>query len=242
VGLATTQGGIAIHCQPIVNLGHHSIVGYELLMRPRNGLRSASPMMIFQHAIELGLLAVLDEHCLREAIKALDAIESDAHCHINLYPSTLLHLSTDTLRSYFDRPDASRICVELSEQQIIGDPTYLLPPLGVLRDLGVTIALDDVGFGRTALESLIVLEPEIVKIDRMYVDGVAEDMVRQGWLRRLVRSAQSLDATLVAEGVERKDDVETLRQLGVELAQGYLYGRAEPIEEVAPVGPLSVAR
>jgi diguanylate cyclase (GGDEF)-like protein len=228
---------IGIMLQPIVGLDDLSITGYELLMRDLHPPHVA-PSTLFQQAAESGVLSILDEVCLRRSLQTVDLVDERAWCHVNIYPSTLLTLGVDRISELFQRVDARRLCVELSEQQIIGDPTYLLPAIQQLRSYGVRTALDDVGFGRTALESLIVLEPEIVKIDRVYVDGVHADAVRQGWLGRLVRSAQSLNATLVAEGVEQIEDVAVLRELGIHDAQGFLYGRPVPLPQALPLGAL----
>jgi EAL domain-containing protein (putative c-di-GMP-specific phosphodiesterase class I) len=237
ISLVNEPGRLGIVLQPIVDLGALAVTGYELLMRDLMPPHIA-PSTLFQQAAESGMLGALDEVCLRHALEIVSLVEPGARCHLNIYPSTLLNLSADRFAEYFDRSDSARMCIELSEQQIIGDPTYLLPAVERLRTYGIRIALDDVGFGRTALESLIVIEPDVVKIDRVYVDGVADDPVRQGWLARLVRSAQSLNATLVAEGVERMEDVEILQQIGVQYAQGYLYGRPVPLAQVIPCGSL----
>ncbi|MEZ5298319.1 MAG: chemotaxis protein CheB [Ilumatobacteraceae bacterium] len=235
--LVTDTDRIGVVLQPIVDLEAMTVRGYELLMRDLRPPH-VSPSMLFQQAAESGLLSVFDEACLRQSMSVIDQVPAGASCHLNIYPSTLLGLVPDRFDEYFARADSVRLCIELSEQQIIGDPTYLLPAIERLRTHGVRIALDDVGFGRTALESLIVIEPDVVKIDRVYVDGVADDPTRQGWLARLARSAQSLNAVLVAEGVERVDDVDVLRAMGIQYAQGFLYGRPVPIGQALPLGPL----
>ena len=84
---------------------------------------------------------------------------------------------------------------------------------------------DDVGFGRTCLETLIMLEPEVVKIDRAYISGVARDPSKVRLLRRLVQIAEALRAVTVAEGIESQQDLEVVRDLGVRYGQGYLWGR-----------------
>jgi hypothetical protein len=82
---------------------------------------------------------------------------------------------------------------------------------------------------RDSLEGLVVLEPEIVKIDRRYVNGLAQDTSRRRIFRRLMQVAESLNATVIAEGLEDPEDVQALLDLGVQYAQGYLLGRPTPL-------------
>ena len=101
-----------------------------------------------------------------DTIRYLMAGSSAADVHVNVYPSTLLKIRPDDFERLVGELAGRRTCLELSEQQILGDPGYLLPQIRHLRSLGLSIAIDDIGFGRTCLESLVILEPEIVKIDR----------------------------------------------------------------------------
>ena len=116
-------------------------------------------------------------------------------------------------------------CVELSEQLFMGDPRPLVEPIRMLQRAGLRVALDDVGFGRTSLETLLILEPDVVKIDRSYIHEVSSDVGMQRRLHRLVAVVAALDAELVAEGVESHQDVAHLRTLGLRRAQGFFWGR-----------------
>ena len=114
--------------------------------------------------------------------------------------------------------------LEISEQQIIGDPSYLLPALRELRKGGLFIAIDDVGFGSSCLESLVMLEPEVMKIDKRCVIGIAESAEQRRQLSRYVAVANALGAEVVAEGVENPTELAVLRDLGVDYAQGFYWG------------------
>jgi two-component system, chemotaxis family, CheB/CheR fusion protein len=212
--------------QPIVDLTSRETKGYELLTRTTL-VSSLTPLTMFQLAQEGGVLNALDERCLRLGLKTATEILPGMKRNINLYPSTLMSFSEETIVDLFSDLPPNTYYVELSEQQILGEASYLLPRINSLRNLGVGIAIDDVGFGRTALESLIILEPEIVKIDRTYIDGVADDPTRQRWLVRLVRAARSLGSDLIAEGIETERDANAAAELGIRLGQGYFYGRPD---------------
>ncbi len=119
------------------------------------------------------------------------------------------------------------LVVELSEQQLLGDPADLLANLSLLRAHGVQVALDDVGFGHTSLETLIVVEPQIVKLDITCIRGVDTDDEQRRRLRRLVQVARTLGSTIVAEGVESEAEVRVIDELDIEWCQGYFF--AEPV-------------
>jgi diguanylate cyclase (GGDEF)-like protein len=209
--------------QTIVELQTRKIVGVEYLTRgPTGSLHT--PVDFFRIAIQEGLLTSIDLQCFKSCIAESSHAASGLWRHVNLYPSTLLDTPPGRLATLLPNDVApSTYCVELSEQQILGDPAYMLEHVRALRKSGVRIAIDDVGFGRTSLESLIVLEPEVVKIDRTYVDGVAKSPQKQRALERLVNVAKTLNALIVAEGVENAADLATLVEMGVLYAQGFLF-------------------
>jgi EAL domain-containing protein (putative c-di-GMP-specific phosphodiesterase class I) len=95
----------------------------------------------------------------------------------------------------------------------------------MLKEAGICIAIDDVGFGRSCLESLIILEPDIVKVDKRWVNGIAKNNWCVRSLERLLKVAGALGTTVVAEGIENPEDLQVLKTLGVSLGQGYLLGR-----------------
>ena len=116
-------------------------------------------------------------------------------------------------------------CIEISEQQVLGDPSHLAEALRVFQQADVLVAIDDIGFGRSSLESLILLQPQIVKIDEGYVNGISRDESRTRLFQRLLKVVEGLGAEAVAEGIESSDDLEVLKALGVKYGQGYLLGK-----------------
>jgi EAL domain-containing protein (putative c-di-GMP-specific phosphodiesterase class I) len=118
-----------------------------------------------------------------------------------------------------------KFCIEISEQQFIGDPAYLRDHVAALKERNIQVAIDDVGFGRSSLESLIILEPDIVKIDRKYVTGIAAEPSKARLLKRLVKVVHSLGAELIAEGIEEREELAVLLEAGVKYGQGWLWGK-----------------
>ncbi len=219
-----TGEGIHAVAQGIYSLAESRVVGYEMLSRCRS--RSFEmPADFFSMAREANVLAAVDLQCLRRCLTAASALEGTPRLHLNLFPSTLLSISDDELAATFPTGEnGADLCIELSEQQLIGDPSSLEPVISTLRDSGVKLAVDDAGFGRSSLEALILLEPEIVKLDRSYVSGVAHDSNKRKALSRLVRAIKALRSTVVAKGVETAEDLAILRDMNVDLGQGFLWG------------------
>ena len=213
--------------QPIYRLNDETAVAFEFLSRYSNELFEM-PDSFFRVCSERNILTIVDHHCLRRAILASRAIPSHARFHMNLFPSTIISIPPEHLLASFPTPLPRRTyCIEVSEQQIIGDPSHLLGPIRSLRDGGLLIAIDDVGYGNSCLESLVLLEPDIIKIDKRCVIGMTHDRTRIDPLRRYVNLARTLGAEVVVEGIEERDDIAILRDLGVEYGQGFLWGRPE---------------
>jgi EAL domain-containing protein (putative c-di-GMP-specific phosphodiesterase class I) len=97
--------------------------------------------------------------------------------------------------------------------------------LAELRQSGIRIAVDDLGFGHGNLRMVLDVRPEYLKIERYFVDGCADDGDRRAMLRSVTSLARDFQSLVIAEGVERPDDLEVLRDLGIPLAQGYLLAR-----------------
>lgn len=230
--VAAAMSHLQVAAQDLVDLRRGEPVGVELLVRgPRGELEQ--PIDLFRSAFECDLLGALDEACLRACLAQAHRA-GDGDVHINVYPRTLLALWPEHLLRWLHpgaRPE--RICLELCEQQLVGRPAYLVERLRALRALGFRIAVDDVGFGNSCLESLIVLEPDVVKIDRCFVTGAAEQPELAHHLERLLKVAKALGATSVVEGVEQPADAALARALGAEIGQGYLWSRPRLLESQA---------
>jgi diguanylate cyclase (GGDEF)-like protein len=213
--------------QPIVELATGTRIGYELLVRGPAGLEL--PSELFRAALEAGVLTRVDLTCLDACLARAAAWPDRDAIHVNVFPSTLLALDVAAVAARAAvGARRSRVCLELCEQEIVGDPVYLRDRARALREAGFALAIDDVGFGRTSLEKLIVLEPELIKIDRRLVHHVASDAVKARQLARVVRLGHALDAIVVVDGLERMEDAQACRQLGVAFGQGSLWGEPEP--------------
>jgi diguanylate cyclase len=211
--------------QPIWDLAKEKTVGYEFLSRSNIG-GFEMPGEFFNFSMENNILSVVDQRCLEIALAAANGISPGAEKHVNLFPSTMAEFQPEQFSRLF--PPVSlcgAYCVEVSEQQILGDPSYLVRVVQELKKRKIGVAIDDVGFGRSCLESLIVLQPDVIKLDKRLVINISHDKSQKEMLRRLLAVVESLHTRIIAEGIETREDLETLKELGVLFGQGFLWGQ-----------------
>jgi diguanylate cyclase (GGDEF)-like protein len=210
--------------QPIIDLTSEEITGYEALTRGPDGAFE-SPGDFFRLCIENDILTTVDLQCLKLSLAEIPKMAGPMRFHVNLFPSTLLETPIANLIKLFPEDRSGIIfCIEISEQQFISEPAFLRDQVNALRQAGILVAIDDVGFGRSSLETLILLEPDLVKVDRKYVSGLSTEPAKARLLRRLTNVAKSLGAEIVAEGIEDRKDLPLLKDMGVHYGQGFLWG------------------
>ena len=211
--------------QAIMKLQDQNRVGYELLSR-FPGPQGYNPEEFFHRASEEGILTLADRTCLKNCLSFANHLDPHQRTHVNLFPSTLIETSIKELTQVIHpRTPHSSIVFEISEQQIIGNPEYLADATQRLKNHGFLISIDDVGFGSTCLESMLMLEPEIIKIDRKCIHEISQNKNKRHALKRLLKMVDTLDAEVIAEGIETVEDLNVLLELGVVYGQGFLFGK-----------------
>ncbi|MBI1835139.1 MAG: EAL domain-containing protein [Burkholderiales bacterium] len=200
------------------------IAGYELLMRGPSLSRFEMPTDFFASARHCNILGVADLLCLRRCLEASQFLPPCYRVHINMFPMTALETPLDELLKILALPRPFQLVLEFNEQEFLGNSRLLKPIVWALKSAGILIALDDVGFGSSSLETLLLLEPDIVKIDRCMIDGVADNEGKRRVLERLVACLSSLQLEMIAEGVEREEDAKVVMEMGIPFAQGFLWG------------------
>ena len=209
----------------IQELAHESIVGIEALTRGPPG-EFSSPGELFRAAFEQDMLTAFDLRALRTSLDRFKTGSWKGWYHVNVFPSTIIDTAPEQLHDIVaDSSIDERVCIELSEQQFLGDPTYLRKPVESLRESGFRVAIDDVGYGRSSIEALMVLEPDVVKIDRKCIHTAGGDAAERRQLERLIAMLRAVDATVIVEGVETRGELDVLKDMGVQYAQGYLWGK-----------------
>jgi diguanylate cyclase (GGDEF)-like protein/PAS domain S-box-containing protein len=216
--------------QAIHDLQSGALVGYELLSRLDHE-NYISPTDFFKLAMDARILMLTDHLCLATCLDAsLNNIAPGLDLHVNLFPSTIAEIPIHhLLKRFIPHAVTSPICIEISEQQIIGDPSHLIDSVLAIKKAGFKIALDDIGFGSSCLESLIDLEPDIVKIDKSCVGRIHTDKRRIQSLKKIIKIIRSCSAEPYAEGIETLEDLEIIRDLGIRFGQGYYFGEPTPV-------------
>jgi EAL domain-containing protein (putative c-di-GMP-specific phosphodiesterase class I) len=214
--------GLRLASQPIVDIVHARVVGYELLARFA-GPPVATPDVWFRWAEKFGLGAALDVQVVNIALPMRQHLPPDTFLTINIDP---LHLNDVGLIDAFNAAgNLDRLVIELTEHSAIDDYDAIVEHLKPLRAAGAKIAIDDAGSGYAGLQWLLALSPDLVKIDRALIDHVDEDEIKTALVEMLGAMADRIDAWVLAEGVERTSELDVLMRMGVPLVQGYLLAR-----------------
>jgi EAL domain-containing protein (putative c-di-GMP-specific phosphodiesterase class I) len=206
--------------QPIVDLETRSVVGYEALTRFSDG---TPPDVRFADAARLGLGDEFELAAILKAIDAATGLPADAFLSLNVSPAVAL-VSGDRLRAHLEGTKR-QIVLELTEHAPIAD--YLELRQAIERLGPVQVAVDDAGAGYASLRHILELRPAYAKLDISLVRGIDQDELRQAMAAGIQYYALRTGCRLVAEGVETDEEANVLMSLGVDLAQGYLFGRPE---------------
>jgi len=209
---------------PIYSLEDKILKGVEFHVRGPEGVLH-TPTELLRVAAEMNRLSQIDLVCAQTCTRAAESlIGHHLPFHLNLLPSTLESVPVSRLIELFDKVKDSRIiCVELSVLRINTEPGYLIEPIKELKEHGIQIALDDVCYGRSSLEALIVLEPTFIKLDNHFISGLGRDVRKLNAVKRLIKMSRVVNTEIIAEGIEFKDDFEALKMLGINLGQGLLF-------------------
>lgn len=207
--------------QPIFDLRHRRCLGVEALARFPEPF--TQPDATFAAAQQLGLGLALEELVVVQAWNVLSKLGPGQFLALNLTPHSLLELARRANRR--DDIRLSALVVEITEHTAIDAYSELRSELKRLRERGLRVAVDDAGAGYASLRHVLELRPDIVKIDKSLIHGLADDRDRRIAVTAFVSLAKDLGSTVVAEGVETAADYDAVSKLGVHAAQGYLLGR-----------------
>lgn len=230
------DGAVTTLFQPIVSAIEHRIVGYEALSRGPSNSPLHSPLILFAAARHWGLLTELELLCRRKAVMAFCKQNLKGLLFLNVSPESLLeqqHYPGRTLSIIRELGmPAHRVVIELTEHSPIDNPGLLFSALHHYRDMGFSMALDDLGAGYSSLRLWTELQPEYVKIDRHFIDGIHLDAVKREFVGSILNMAKASRAHVIAEGIELPEELGVLMDMGVDWVQGYWLGRPQEIPVV----------
>lgn len=225
-----TDNQFTSYMQPIIDIHKLDIVAYELLMRPAQGRPPFQPYELFQVAQQTGLHSFLDRSARISAIQVSAMhLRKGTKRFINFLPSSIYNPNYCLSHTFqaieqLDQ-DPNDFVFEVVETEKITDVKHLKNIFEVYQRHGIQVALDDVGAGFATLEVMTELKPNFVKIDRELVSFCDQDQKKQQIITNIVQCAESFGASVLAEGIERGEELEFCKSEGITLGQGYLIGK-----------------
>ncbi|HEX9495855.1 MAG TPA: EAL domain-containing protein [Candidatus Limnocylindria bacterium] len=233
LGNAITRGELRLHYQPIVDLTTGMLQGFEALVRWQHPGRGLVPPLDFIPLAERsGLIVPLTEWVIDEALRQSRAWSDDGrHIRVSVNVGAKALVRSAGLESAIERllakhgVEASQLCVEVTESDLMTDPAHAADILGRLRTLGIHIEMDDFGTGYSSLAYLQKLPVNSVKIDRSLIAPLLRDENTAAIVRAAIDLSHGLGLDTIAEGVEDPEALQRLKDMGCDAAQGYLIAR-----------------
>jgi EAL domain-containing protein (putative c-di-GMP-specific phosphodiesterase class I) len=233
---AVERREFVLHYQPVVALSSGRVTGVEALVRwihPRRGV--VSPAEFIPLAEETGAIIPLGRWVLEEACRQAVAWDREglSPLQLNVNLSAVQFQRDDLVETVATVLDVtglapSRLTLELTETIVMEDVEAGMVAMSRLRELGVRIALDDFGQGYSSLGYLKRFPLDNIKIDRSFVDGLVGSPEDQAIVRSVVMLAREMHMTVTAEGVETAEQLDAVRVLGCDEAQGYFFSAPLP--------------
>lgn len=218
--------------QPIVDISCKRIAGYEALARFGDELSAAGPDEWFRDAHLNGLGVELELYAIETALRILPQLDKALDIAVNASPETVLD---PRLAALFERTaSTNRVVLEITEHAAVERYEAIAQCLKPYREQGLKIAVDDAGAGYASFRHILNLGPDRIKLDMSLTRDIDADPARRALAAALIHFSAETGSTLVAEGVETAAELATLKELGVNKAQGYFLGR--PISAAQLIG------
>jgi EAL domain-containing protein (putative c-di-GMP-specific phosphodiesterase class I)/GGDEF domain-containing protein len=221
--------------QPIVNLNTLEVIGHEALSRGPVDSEFASPLLLFTFAAECGLAFELDRLCRKKAFEAVKRLQPRKKIFVNTLTMTIHdpEFRGAYLQELLDdmKIKPENVVFEISEKLAIDNYDIFKAALKDYIDIGIVHASDDIGTGHSDLERIMELKPGFMKIDISLVRGINSSYIKQEIVKAIVMLSSSIKATIIAEGIETREEYDALRELDVSYGQGYLFAR--PSENIS---------
>lgn len=214
--------------QPIHDLEKSSVFAFEALSRGPQESLLFFPDVMFDVADRHQMMAELDYVCTHRAVEAFVAGNLPGKLSLNVCPEALAdpHFRNGQTLTILEQAGLSseRVIIEITEHKQADIPR-LKTAVNYYRDMGFTIALDDLGAGYSNLRLLAELQPDYLKMDKFFISGVNDDCIKADFVKVIVALAERVGCRVVAEGIETVDELQFVRSHGINFGQGYLLGR-----------------
>ncbi|MFY9744968.1 MAG: EAL domain-containing protein [Acidobacteriaceae bacterium] len=233
---AMATGAPRIVYQPVFRLRTGEVAGVECLSR-FDAEPQQAPDQWFAMARAVGLGDELELRAIEKSLPALGRFPRNCFLGINASPGLIC---SGKLAPLLEGVDLRRILLEITEHAIVDDYESLAGALQPLRDQGLRLAIDDAGAGYASMRHIVNLHPNLIKLDISLTRNIDTDHSRRSLAKALITFAQDIGSIISAEGVETAGELEMLRTLGVDKAQGFYLSRPAPLDEALRVQPLDV--
>lgn len=226
------EGGVRTVFDPIVRLSDGRPVGHEALTRPTRPTAFDSVEDLFAFAESTEYLVEFERLCRNTAIRSVGGLAENGLLFLNASPEAVQDPEWSSgeveklLRASGLTPD--RVVVEITERVAVGRTDSFQHALRTLKARGFGVAVDDMGAGYASLQTLAEIEPDFLKFDTSLVRDIDKSSIKRSLLDSLRTLAEKIHARVIAEGVEREGELQTLLGLGIELGQGYHFHLEEP--------------
>ncbi len=242
---ALIRNELYLEFQPIQSVASGEIVACETLLRwehPTRGL--ILPSEFIEHAEDCGLIARMGDWVIRKALAEARQLPENVRISINISPLQLHSanlVSTIVNALATNRIDPARLDLEITESVLIADTEFVLDRLIQLRQLGLSLSLDDFGTGFSSLSYLRTFPFDKIKLDKSFISDIETNEDSRAITRATITLAQSLGLRSTAEGVETEPQRQFLVDLGCDEIQGYHISRPKPLAELADLIDIQAA-
>jgi EAL domain-containing protein (putative c-di-GMP-specific phosphodiesterase class I) len=221
---------VSPHFQPIYYTHPFKLMGFEVLTRIQADGVLSSPEFLFRAALKYGLYTEIELLAWSKALDYISTHLKDQTIFLNCNPYLIEGTQFLLIKSIFDKQkiNPDKVILEITERSKISNYKVFYNQLRRYRDYGFRFAVDDVGGGFASLESIVETRPEVVKIDRQIVSNIERDGFKASIIKFVVAFCKENDILCVAEGIESKEQLKILLELGVDAVQGYYLHKPTP--------------
>lgn len=228
------EGAVYIEYHPIIDAATEEIYGYEALARGvEDELRS--PEVLFEVAEEANLIWELSRLLRRRSVEGIRGhLKADHYLFLNVDPHDFDDPEFRNIEpEELGVEDAKQVVLEITERVAITDYPLFQEHLAAFRERGFRFAVDDAGSGYAGLGSIANLAPDYIKLDISLISQIDSNFLKQNLVETMVNFAETHGTKVIAEGVERREEFETVRELGVHLVQGFLFQKPARLDKAA---------
>ncbi len=230
------NNSLTVHFQPIFSSKSGSVYGYEALTRIQGEHTFKDVSDLFAKAKLAGTLSSLDSLCRENTIKEASILginKKNVNLFINICPETL----TDPAHSMSIMEEIAekwhipkeKIVLEITEEGAVHNYDFFKDTVSYCKSRGYRIAIDDFGSGCGGLKMLSIIEPDFIKIDRHFISNINLSTIKYNLVDSVVIACNRIGIKVIAEGIERQEELDTVLNLGIDLLQGYYLAVPEPV-------------